>query len=145
MEKEILRSTWIMKKLSKCHFLKPTWKEIHSKLYCKIYKYQTKNLDLSRNHPCHDPLFKVRPMINMMDRIFVQRYRCRRDLSFNEACWPYKGRLYFHCYNPSKPSKWYLKLYEVSDARTGYVIGFDVYTGKNKTKFALKANVLDPI
>ena len=97
-----------------------------------------------RNHPCHDPLFKVRPMIEMMDRTFVQSYKGGRDLSFDEGCCPYKGQVHFCYYNPSKPSKWHIKLFEVSDARTGYVIGFDVYTGNNKTKCALNANVLDP-
>ena len=44
-----------------------------------------KNLDLPRNHPAHDPLFKVRPMIEMMDRTFVKSYKFGRDLSFDKA------------------------------------------------------------
>ena len=50
----------------------------------------------------------------------------------------------FRCYNPSKPNKWHLKLFEVSDSRTGYVLAFDIYTGKNKTCCAKNADVLDP-
>ena len=73
-----------------------------------------KTLDLPRNNPRHDPLFKVRPMIEMMDRTFKQSYKCGRDLSFDEGCCPYKGRVSFRCYNPAKPSKWHLKLFEVS-------------------------------
>ena len=64
--------------------------------------------------------------------------------AFDEDCCPYKGRIYFRCYNSSKPAKWHLKLFEVSDARTGYVVAFDVYTGKNKTNCDLNADVLDP-
>ena len=30
--------------------------------------------------------------------------------------------LKFKCYNPSKPNKWHIKIFEVSDARTGYVV-----------------------
>ena len=56
----------------------------------------------------------------------------------------WKGRVSFKCYNPSKPSKWHLKLFQVSDAKTGYVIGFEVYTGKKTTQCALNAKVLDP-
>ena len=52
--------------------------------------------------------------------------------------------VYFCCYSPSKSSKWHLKLFEVSDARTGYVVAFGIYTGKHKTKCAMNANVLDP-
>ena len=55
-----------------------------------------------------------------------------------------KGEFLIKYYNPSKPSKWHLKLFEVSDARIGYVVAFDVYTGKNKTNCALNADVLDP-
>ena len=100
--------------------------------------------DLPRNQPRHDPMFKVRPMLDMMDTHFGQSYKCGRDLSFDEGCCPYKGRVSFWCYNPSKPNKWHLKLFEVSDSRTGYVVAFDIYTGKNKTCCAKNADVLDP-
>ena len=101
-------------------------------------------LDLPCDHICHDPLYKVRPMLDRMDRTFVQSYKSGRDLSFDEGCCPYKGRVIFRCYNPKKPAKWHLKMFEVSDSRTGYVIAFDIYTGKNKTRCALNADVLDP-
>ena len=102
------------------------------------------SLDMPHNHRLHDPLYKVRPMLDMMDRNFIQSYKSGWDLSFDEGCCPYKGRVIFHCYNLAKPAKWHLKLFEVSDARTGYIIAFDVYTGKNKTWCALNADVLDP-
>ena len=37
-----------------------------------------------------------------------------------------------------------MKFFEASDARTGYVIALDVYTGKNKTRCAMNVDVLDP-
>ena len=101
-------------------------------------------LDLPRDHIRHDPLYKVCPMLDMMDRTFVQSYKSGRDLSFDEGCCPYKGRVIFRCYNPKKPAKWHLKMFEVSDSQTGYVIAFDIYTGKNKARCALNADVLDP-
>ena len=36
------------------------------------------------------------------------------------------------------------KDFEVSDAKTGHVVGFDVYTGKNKTDCGKAAKTLDP-
>ena len=90
-----------------------------------------------------DPLFKVRPMIDMMDRTFLQCYKSGRDLSFDEGCCPYKGRVKFRVYNPNKPAKFHLKLFEVSDARTGYCMGFEVYAGKKQTRCANNARVLD--
>ena len=101
-------------------------------------------LDLPRNHPCHDPLFKVRPFMDMLQKKFKRCYKPGRDLSFDEGCCPFKERLKFRCYNPRKPAKFHIKMFEVSDSKTGYVVGFDVYTGKNKTDCYKTAKTLDP-
>ena len=79
-----------------------------------------------------------------MDRNFLHSYKLGRDISVDEGCCPFKGCISFKCYNPSKPVKWHLKLYEVSDARTGYVVAFEIYSGKVRTIMARDANVLDP-
>ena len=100
--------------------------------------------DLPRNNPNHDKLFKVCPFVDMMDRTFLQSYKAGRDLNVDKGCCPYKGRVHFKCYNPSKPSKWHLKLFEVSDARTGYIVAFEIYCGKNSTRIVRDAEVLDP-
>lgn len=99
--------------------------------------------DLPRNARNHDPLFKVRPMIDMMDRRFVEAYKGGRDLSFDEGSCPFKGRVKFRCYNPKKPAKWHMKIFEVNDAKTGYCLGFEIYSGKNNTRCANNAVVLD--
>ena len=101
-------------------------------------------LDLPRNHPRHDPLFKVRPFMDMLQKNFKRCYKPGRDLSFDEGCCPFKGRLKFRCYNPRKPAKFHIKMFEVSDSKTGYVVGFDVYTGKIKTDFYKTVKTLDP-
>ena len=98
---------------------------------------------LPRNSRRYDPLFKVRPMLDMMQRNFLQVYKPGRDLSFDEGCCPYKGKLKWKIYNPKKPAKWHIKIFEVNDAKTGYCIGLEVYAGKNKTRCANNAPVLD--
>ena len=101
-------------------------------------------LDLPHNHPLYDKLFNIRPFLDMMDKNFKWSYKCGRDLSFDEGCCPFKGRLNFKCYNPSQPNKWHIKSFEVSDARTRYVVGFEIYTGKKSTECAKIAKTLDP-
>ena len=100
--------------------------------------------DLLCNNPHHDKLFKICPFVYMINRTFLQSYKPGRDISMDEACCPYKGRVLSKCYNPSKPSKWHLKLFEVLDAKTGYVVAFELYCGKNSTRIVRDANVLDP-
>ena len=65
---------------------------------------QDSTLDLPRNHPRHDPLFKVCPFMDMLQKNFKRCYKPGRDLSFDEGCCPFKGRLKFRCYNPRKPT-----------------------------------------
>ena len=79
-----------------------------------------------------DPLILVRPMVNMMQRNFHTKYtytyRPVKELSLDESMCPFKGRVHFKCYNPKKPNRFHIKLFMVSELRTGYICGFEVYT-----------------
>ena len=77
----------------------------------------------------HDPLFSVRPMVDMMQRNFHTKYRPGKELSLNESMCPFKGRVHFKCYNPKKPNRFHIKLFMVCEPSTGYICGFEVYTG----------------
>ena len=55
-----------------------------------------------------------------------------------------RGGYFFIVTTLQSPEKWHLKLFEVSDARAGYVIAFDVYMGKKRTRCSLNADVLNP-
>ena len=78
----------------------------------------------------HDPLFLVRPMVDMMQRNFCTKYRPGKELSLDESMCPFKGRVHFKCYNPKKPNRFHIKLFMVSELSTGYICGFEVYTGE---------------
>ena len=47
-------------------------------------------------------------------------------------------------FNPSKPNKFHLKLFMVSEHQTGYMCGFSVYTGKSSTELISQNATLDP-
>ena len=80
--------------------------------------------------PGHDALFKIRPFIEMLQRNFKYTYIPNKETSMDESCCPFKGRVRFKCYNKNKPNKFHIKMYMVSEADSGYVSGFEVYTGK---------------
>ena len=58
----------------------------------------------------YDPLFLVRPMVDMMQRNFHTKYRPGKELSLDESTCPFKGRVHFKCYNPKKPNRFHIKL-----------------------------------
>ena len=70
----------------------------------------------------HDPLFLVRPMVDMMQRNFHTKYRPGKELSLDESMCPFKGRVHFKCYNPKKPNRFHIKLFMVSEPSTGYIV-----------------------
>ena len=92
------------------------------------------NLHISdnNNRAVDDPLAKVRPFLSMIQHTFIDVYTPGRDISFDEATCPWKGRLRFKVYNPNKPNKFGIKLYQANESSTSYTIAFDIYTGKNE-------------
>lgn len=51
------------------------------------------------------------------------------ELSMDESTISFKGRIHFKQYNPKKPIKWGLKVFVVSDSRSGYIYTFEAYYG----------------
>ena len=97
-----------------------------------------------RTHPHHDPLCKIRPFVDMCERNFLYAYKPSKCLSFDEACCPFKGRLRFKVYNPMKPNHFHIKLFQISESSSGYILGFHVYTGKNVACISIKINLSIP-
>jgi len=85
------------------------------------------NLHIVNNSEAdNDRLFKVRPFVTMMRETFGY-YTPEEELSFDERACPFKGRVKFRVYNPMKPNKFGIKLYQVCEAKSGYCVGFDIY------------------
>ena len=86
----------------------------------------------------------MRAFIQICERTFQLVYRPGCDLSYDEACWSFKGRVWFHIYNANKVAKFHLKLFQICEAKSGYICAFDIYTGKDQTRCTQTAQVLDP-
>ena len=80
----------------------------------------------------------------MCERTFQLVYRPGCDLSYNEACCPFKGQVQFHIYNANKLAKFHLKLSLICEGKSGYICAFNIYTGKDQTRCTQTAQVLDP-
>ena len=96
-----------------------------------------------QNMPGHDPLCKLRPFVDMLEQNFIYAYQPSKELSFDEACCPFKGRLRFRVYNPMKPNRFHIKLFQISEACSGYILGFHIYTGKNSNCVSRYSKPLD--
>lgn len=80
---------------------------------------------------CYDRLHRVRPLMEMMCKRCKAIYHPRQHLVVEEKMEGSKARLNMKQYIKAKPSKWWLKLFVLSDIN-GYTFNFQLYTDKSK-------------
>ena len=79
------------------------------------------NTHYPHDNPNHDPLHTVRSFIQMCERTFQLACRPECDLSYDEACCPFKGRVGFHIYNANKLAKLHIKVFQICEAKSDYI------------------------
>ena len=77
-----------------------------------------------------DRLSKIRDILDMVSDLYKEIYITNKEVSVDEAMLRFKGRLFWKQYMPKKPTKWGIKVWALCDSNTGYLLKFDVYTGK---------------
>lgn len=80
-----------------------------------------------KQHPDHDPLFKIRPIYNHLNERFDSVPKLAR-LCVDEQMCSTKMISAFRQYMPAKPHKWGMKLFNLCDT-TGFSYRFEVYCG----------------
>ena len=85
----------------------------------------------TRTDPNTDRLWKVRPLIDLLQHTCGEMRNPGQQLSIDESMIGTKCSLFFIQYLPAKPTKWGIKVWVCSDAATGYVLSFSIYTGKD--------------
>ncbi len=80
----------------------------------------------------YDRLYKVRGILESFVESWKQAYTPDRELSFDETILAFKGTTRMKNYNPLKPHKWGLTVWSITEATTGYVYSWNVYTGKSQ-------------
>jgi len=80
-----------------------------------------------------DKLYKLRPMINILNEQFQAQCIPSASQSVDESMILFKGRSTLKQYIPLKPTKRGYKVWVRADSATGYVYMFEVYTGKEST------------
>ncbi|KAG8233747.1 hypothetical protein J437_LFUL003817 [Ladona fulva] len=77
-----------------------------------------------------DRLFKIQPLLNQLSEKLPRAFSPNRYLSINESMVAIKGRSSMKQYMPMKPIKRGFKVWVMCCAVTGFMVAFDVYTGK---------------
>lgn len=83
-----------------------------------------------RDQAGHDKLHKLRPLITGLNKNIMKVYDSSSFLCVDESMIPFKGRSSFKQYMPAKPVKRGYKVWCLADSKVGYVMNFEIYTGK---------------
>ena len=80
----------------------------------------------------YDKLFKVRPLLDHFSAMFLLYYQPAQHVSIDEMIIGTRCRVAFLQYMPKKPTRFGIKVWVLAEAKTGYVLDFQVYTGAEK-------------
>lgn len=118
------------------------------KRFLKLTRFLHLNDNLQmplRNSEHFDKLYKIRPLINHLKQVYSDLYTPSKQLAIDESMVAFTGRSTMKQFMPLKPIKRGFKVWALADSSNGYLINFDVYTGKkssNQTEFGLGENVV---
>ena len=134
IKKSALHNYWSTNSLTRTPFFRTYLSR--NKFQDTLWNFQVAN---AKNNPPegslnHDPLAKVRPLLEMYQMNFHLRYTPYKYISLDESTMAFKGHVKFLQFNPSKPNKFHIKLFIVSEHLSGYISGFSVYTAKAANK-----------
>ena len=74
-------------------------------------------------------MFKIRPLVDHLNAVFPEYYKPSRYLSIDEMMIGTRCRVAFLQYIPKNPTRFGIKVWVNSEAKTSYVLCFQVYTG----------------
>ena len=84
---------------------------------------------IPRGEPGYDPLVKMGTVYTEIAQRFSELWTCRKHIAIDEGSIPFKGRVHFKCFNPSKPDKYNLKTFKLCDSSNGCCSQIEMYVG----------------
>ena len=127
VKKPTLESYWSKNPLTRTPFFGKLLKRMEfQNIYTNLHL--TDNSIEDKQAREDDRLYKVRPLLDMVNASFKDAYFPERELSYDEASCKWRGRG-LRVFNASKPNKFHIKSFQVCESNSGYCLGIDVYSG----------------
>jgi len=96
--------------------------------YLQILRY----LHFTNNEEIINHLLqKIKPIIDFLIQQFSSTIKPGKNLCIDESLMLWKGRLKFKQFLPLKRHRFDIKLFELVDCETGFLLGFIIYTGSD--------------
>lgn len=105
--------------------------------FFKIMRYlhlTDSSLQKKVGEPGYDPLYKIQPLIDHLSAMFPTCYQPSREVSIDEMMIGTRYHMSFLQYLPKKPCNFGVKVWLLAEAKTGYVVSFQIYTGATSSE-----------
>lgn len=134
IEKPDIRSYWSVNPMLSTPFFGKCMSRNRFDSILTAFHVNDNTQNLPRNSENYDKVFKIRPLLTHMEGKFGSVYFPKQNISIDESMMPWRGRVEFRQFIPSKPIRYGLKLYLCCDSDTSYVCQMEIYTGKKGNK-----------
>nr|XP_039248883.1 piggyBac transposable element-derived protein 4-like [Styela clava] len=101
------------------------------KLLWKYLHFCDESKSPSPQDPLRDRLYKIRPLLELVEPTLLSVYTPDKYIAIDESMIPFKGRISFRQFIPSKRVRFGIKVWVLAESKTGYVSKFQIYTGKD--------------
>lgn len=102
-------------------------------------------LHLETTSPNHHSLKtrtqKVSNFLSYIDDRCREYYIPSQNLAVDASVTGFKGKISFITYNPKKPTKWGIRIYDLADSASSYIYTFISYHGKITTNSLIKPDL----
>lgn len=95
----------------------------------RVFDFRDAKIPLSES--AKDPLFRIRPLLQTTLTYFRAKYNPKRELTIDECMIAFTGRHRLKQFMPLKPTRYGFKAYLLCEAQSGYVLNWELYTGKD--------------
>ena len=99
--------------------------------------FSNNNGAFPRGHPQHDRAFKVRWLIDYINKRYLAAVSPEKDHSIDEHMIKFKGRQIMRQYIKNKPTKWGFKMWYRCGSKSGFLYEMDMYTEKKLPSMVL--------
>lgn len=108
---------------------------------CKIFSMLHSNENASKAQGVRTRVQKVNNFIEYFDEKFRDYFVPGKKVSIDEAVVKVKGRVSFISYDPQKPTKWGIRIFVLTDAKSVYVYGILPDYGKLASQDLIKPDL----
>lgn len=121
--------------MPKCHGL------VQIQVHPAHFHINDNSLSIQKGNPGHDPLHKVRPLLENVRIKRQNTYHPQENLTIDGGMCKFRG-LTFKQYMLQKPKKYDIKLYILCEVQSGYIWNYEVFYGQGNAVLDIVKNLL---